>query len=535
MERTPDSPGSADPRRWPLPPILLAAALLAVGPVYWRVVGLPFVQDDWDRLYHCRSDGLVALLQTILSTEHKLFYRPLAELYLLVMYGLFGADPVPFHLVALALHCGSAVLLGLIVQRLFGDRLLALLSTLVYGAAIAVHLDSLVWAVGIYDVAGAFCLLASIWLFTAGRRGASAAVYAVGCLFKESLILLPVILLAYDLLIDARERTPRPLRTRLTEALPFLVCLLTIAALKLSGESPLQHPASHPYALALTGPHLLTNGLHYLTWLLQSFIPVPIPTQGLASLLPVVPMLALLGLAFGLRGAGDPSRHRRRVMFLLVWMVIGLVPVIFLPNHVYRYYATYSLAAWVPFVLYLARETLRALRVGRTASTMLLLAIGATALLGSGRQADRIYREGTTPRTFVDGTNLLIERAAYVDIVRGGLARLLPHPPRNAAIVIGNVDIWGFDRNRGPRFWYDDPSLNVYPLAKLRFRGDRLYIADLEVTQADAYTGGSHSLIRLDPRRTFFFQVTNGALEALTAADLARLRASPDRQLPSEP
>lgn len=529
------TPDSADPRRWPLLPILIVAALVTVGLVYWHVIGLPFVQDDWDRLYHYQSDGLASLLQTTLSTEHKLFYRPLAELYLRIMYGLFGANPVPFHLVALAIHGSSAVMVGLIVQKIFRDRLLALLSAVVYGAAIAVHLDSLAWAVGIYDVAGAFCFLASIRLFIEDRRGASAAVYVIGCLFKESLILLPVILLAYDLLIDAGERAPRPARARLTEALPFLIGMLAVAAIKLSGESPLHYPANHPYALQLLGPHLLTNGLHYLTWMLQSLVPLPIPSVGLARVLPAVAVLVLLALAARVKGPAAPSWHRRRVAFLLVWMSIGLVPVIFLPNHVYRYYATYSLAAFVPLALYLARETLRTLTVGPVATAILLGSIGVTALFGSSLQAARIYGEGTAPRTFVDGTNFLIERAAYVEIVRGGLARLLPRPPRNAAIVLGNVDTWGFDRNRGPRFWYDDPSLDVYPLAKLRFRGDRLYIADLEVTQADAYTGGSRSRIRLDPARTFFFEVADGVLRPLTDADLARLRASPDRQIPSDP
>lgn len=76
----------------------------------------------------------------------------------------------------------------------------------------------------------------------------------------------------------------------------------------------------------------------------------------------------------------------------------------------------------------------------------------------------RIYSEGLHQRTLVDGTNHLIARAAYVDLVRNGLTQWLPEPPENASLIIGNVDLWAFNKDSGPRVWYEQCARLRYSL-----------------------------------------------------------------------
>ena len=115
---------------------------------------------------------------------------------------------------------------------------------------------------------------------------------------------------------------------------------------------------------------------------------------------------------------------------------------------------------------------------------------------------------------------MLIRRAAYVNIVRDGLMRLLPNPPRNSVLVIGDVDIWSFNKNSGPQFWYEDNTISVYALSDLKIRDGKPYLDISFENQIQTYTGPVNKKIYPDLAKLFIFTVSNKRLVKLDLQNL---------------
>jgi len=364
------------------------------------------------------------------------------------MYKIFGPNPIPFHVTALIVHVINSCLVALILNMIIRDRLISYLSALVYATAIALHLDPLAWAVGIYDVGGAFFFFMGIWLFIKNKPAVSAAVYFFGCLFKDSVIVLPIILFSYPLLMDPITRLKEIILNRWKYTIPFLLAIGVIVTIKLSGKSPFDFQATHPYVINLVGIHVIKNALIYPAWMFQSFFPFLSVKQHTFQLITFVVALVLLyGISIAFRRR-EKDFQPRRILFLFVWLLVGLLPVLFLPNHIYRYYATYSLPAFIGSFLLLFKSILLSFDVKGKVITACLISISFFAVIGSISQGNQIYREGLNQSTLSDGTNILIRRAAFVDIVRKGLKQYLPSAPDNSFIVIGNADLWSFNKKR---------------------------------------------------------------------------------------
>jgi hypothetical protein len=491
-----------------------------VGAVYWRSLYLPFIQDDWGILRFIQANGPLTVLQQIFSFEHKLFYRPLAQGYLLLMYQLVGPNPLFFHSAALVLHLINTCLVGLILNLIIRDRVISYLSALIYAAAVAIHLEPLAWAVGIYDLGGAFFFLLCIWLFLKDKLIASAVALFCGSFFKEAVVTLPLILLFHRLLLNPTVQSPRKAPTLWRQIIPFLLVVGMVGAVKLAGESPFAFPATHPYVISLTGGHLIRNLFGYLYWMSQSCFPwlsLGAPLFWLVA--STIAFILLLGVwsVLQLQSKGPDAR---RLLFMIIWLFTALLPVLFLPNHAYRYYAVYSLPAFVGIILLLLKNVLLFLRLRERAIIAVLAACASCAVIGSAIQADRIYREGIDYHTLADGTNSLIRRAAFVAIVRRGLAEQLPNIPPGSEIVIGGADLWSFDKNSGPQFWYHDGTIRLYELGDLGFDDGRPYIQNPIESQVQTYTGSTKGRIYLDPLHLFIFKVLNGRLIAVNPKEL---------------
>ena len=144
--------------------LLTLSVVVITCAVYWQVFSFPFIQDDWALLELFRTNDPITQLIQIFNPIGKIFYRPLAQAYILVMHALFGVNAIPFHIVAILLHIINSYLVALLIYAVVGDRLISYLSALVYAAAIAIHLDPLAWAVGIYDLGGAFFFFITIFI-----------------------------------------------------------------------------------------------------------------------------------------------------------------------------------------------------------------------------------------------------------------------------------------------------------------------------------------------------------------------------------
>jgi hypothetical protein len=248
----------------------------------------------------------------------------------------------------------NSVLILLIAQLVRRSRIIALAVAVLYATAATIHLDPLLWMVGIFDLMGVFFFFSGLALFMSGKPRLSGLSFLLGLLFKEAVVALPVVLLGW--LFWEREKNTRRLAGIVTNLGPHLAALVVYLPLKLSGLSPFAFPSGHPYHLTFLGVSVVRNGLDYAAWSLGALVPF-LSTRPVAGLLVAVVLAMLAVFTTTRRVPGLPVHWA----FLALWAVAGIAVAVPLSNHWYRYYLTYSFPAVLLIVLLVLRQFHRAI------------------------------------------------------------------------------------------------------------------------------------------------------------------------------
>ncbi|MBJ6759366.1 tetratricopeptide repeat protein [Myxococcaceae bacterium JPH2] len=148
------------------------------------------------------------------ATASAAFYRPLTHVALLAIHLLAGVRPWAYHLLPVLLHAVASVTLSSLTRRLAGALRpnVALAAGLLF-AVHPVHAEAVAWISGLMDVATTTAGLGALWMLaTRGLRPrravAGAALWLVALLFKEVAALVPLMLLAWEVM-DTQDPRPR--------------------------------------------------------------------------------------------------------------------------------------------------------------------------------------------------------------------------------------------------------------------------------------------------------------------------------------
>lgn len=212
--------------------------LLAVTmAVYSQAAGFGFVNyDDPDHLSanpHVMHGFSMANIAWAFTSAHASNWIPLTWLSYMLDTQIFGLRSGPLHLVNVALHAISTLLLFGFLHRATGARWRSALVALVF-ALHPLHVESVAWLAERKDVLCVlFCLL-TLWAYlkyserpSALRYAAVALLFACALLAKPLAVTLPLVLLLLDLWPLRRfERTKSA--ALVTEKLPLLA--LSMAA-----------------------------------------------------------------------------------------------------------------------------------------------------------------------------------------------------------------------------------------------------------------------------------------------------------------
>jgi len=198
---------------------LLASLLAAVAAV--PGLFLPFLADDWILL----GDAARGILSRTLFG----YFRPLTVLTYRMEMLVWGARPLPFHLLNLALASGAAGLLVVVVRRLTSDARLAMLAGILF-ALHPYHAESCWWIAGRADLLAFVLLLAALLAYGRWRAAArgwpvlAMLLFEAALLSKEVAVSFP----AFLLLVRAADRNDRPGRRELVRGLlPMLAVVAT--------------------------------------------------------------------------------------------------------------------------------------------------------------------------------------------------------------------------------------------------------------------------------------------------------------------
>ncbi len=324
----------------------LVGLLGLVVAVYWPVLSFEFV--NWDDPWYVLKNPLITSwhpsnLWRIVTEISVKNYAPLTTLSLLVDHTLFGLNAGGYHFTNVLLHAANAVLVCMLVARLTASRSIGLVTAVLF-AVHPVQIETVAWVssrktllCGTFMLASGLCWLrpertpkqelwGTLWL-------------AAALLAKAAAIILPPIVLAYDMLVRRKTLAEALPRQLVSGFLCLMLLNVTMSAQVMEMGGVRGHLGlSKLHILAVDGV-ILWKYVGLLLWPSQLSVLYDPPTQGI-----LVPMLLSM-TAWGVVAIGCwRMRDRSPLMawaavtwLLLLFPVLNLFPITTLMNDRYLY------------------------------------------------------------------------------------------------------------------------------------------------------------------------------------------------------
>lgn len=293
------------------------------------------------------------------------YYRPLAQVYGLLLSYITGGAPGWLHLAAIFLHLAVFFLAYRFGRHLFGDYRLALLTALLF-ALHPTKVESVAWiGSSSVDGLGGVFFFASLIMIARWRKKQSAlwlagsvAMCTCALFIKETMVCIPPLIAVYLWITMPREgRIVRLVKTMLPYALVSVVYLAIRHVVIKPPSSRVEY--SYPtYTLnnLWTAPHAIWWYLNHLAlpWGLSVEYASKILTKPTMSgfILPGMALMLLLAAGVWLW-----NRWRSPVAaFLMLWFVVTLAPAVIVAPMVsehdrYLYLSAYAFCALVAWTI----------------------------------------------------------------------------------------------------------------------------------------------------------------------------------------
>ena len=181
-----------------------------------------------------------------------IYYRPLMHLFFSVEYHFFQLDPSKYHMINVCLHALNAaivfVFLRLLLNTIFKDSRLEIkktrLTTLAFFAAVIFAIyptnsEAVNWISAVPELAFTAFFLLAFYFYIKSNNGRinyffSLLFFSLGLLCKETALVLPVVLLLYDLImgINEKDRFLKRIRIWIIANYPFFVIVFLYLILR---------------------------------------------------------------------------------------------------------------------------------------------------------------------------------------------------------------------------------------------------------------------------------------------------------------
>jgi hypothetical protein len=330
-----------------------------------------FSGDDW---FHFEISQVQTLPQFLNffsfhnTLQSAAFYRPLpTQVFFFVFQSLFGLNPLPYHLFTLLIFGISLYLVFLFVKTISNDQRVSLLTTFFYGISVT-NFTRLYFLSAFQEISlVVFCLLSLLFYLRHPRpfySGLSITFFIFALLSKETAVILPIILIIVSLFKKHSTK----------KTLPYFLILIPYLFLRLvifqspGGDSYFWNPSPLKaintlfwYLLwSIGAPEILvdyvTNGLRIIPRFFTDFnfwAYITLSFLGLS-------ITAILLLLF--RNLKSLNRY---YLFSLLFFIISLLPVLFLPSHKFTLELTLPLIGSCLFLALLTskRSTLSLLTI----------------------------------------------------------------------------------------------------------------------------------------------------------------------------
>ncbi|MDA8168510.1 MAG: tetratricopeptide repeat protein [Nitrospiraceae bacterium] len=326
-------PASANRKKTGL--LLLSASLVISALAYVQTLSYDFVYDDKPLIVDnpvikdARNIPRILLREDIIDHVHAGYYRPLSPLPHMLDYYIWGLNPLGFHLSNIIYHLAAVSLVFLLCLMISGSSYAAFAASLFFGIH-PVNTEPVAFITGRNNVlCGVFtlaCLAAYMKYRQGGKRRLSlflpayTALFLAGLCFKEFAIMLPVFIIAADVMQGRSVRK----RIFTWDYLPFFAAIAIYLAMR---SYVLKGAVGTPLKLNELPLRMLSMPEVLITYLRLSFIPLWQKAQYNIGLNASAGKWAYALLLAALLLALFRYRKKRAVSLAALWFFLFLAPV----------------------------------------------------------------------------------------------------------------------------------------------------------------------------------------------------------------
>ena len=289
------------------------------------------------------ADGLAWSL----TSRHAANWHPLTWVSHMLDVELFGVEPGPHHLVSLALHAATVVLLFLVLLRLTGARWQSAFAAALFGLH-PLRVESVAWIAERKDVLAGLFLVLTLYAwqrYAESRRAppylAAVALFAASLAAKPIGVTLPFALLLLDWWPLGRLRlaapagpapptrpAPLPVTRLLVEKLPLFALAAVSSGLTLWAQAA--GGALAPFDTLPLGERLANAAVACARYLGMTFLPTDLAVfYPHPAVWPALAVAGSLGLLLAITLAcGLPRRRHAYLMVGWLWFLGTLVPML---------------------------------------------------------------------------------------------------------------------------------------------------------------------------------------------------------------
>jgi tetratricopeptide (TPR) repeat protein len=337
-----------------LAPLLLL--LLVAFALYGKALGHDFLSNWDDRDYVTTNPDImgftVANLRHAFTNYYVGNYAPLQIVSYMLDYSLGGLNSGYFIFTNILFHALNAMLYYALLMRISGRRMLALVAALLF-LCHPVQVESVVWISQRKTLLAMFFFLISFlqYLNWKERRLViyyviSLAAFALALLSKSVVVVMPLLLICYDLCFRERETLWLLVRDKLLYLALAVACII----LALQSHIRIGGIGADPWIIFLNMVPVFSK---YLVLLFAPFQLSIIYNGPIKTAFDMEVVLSLLVISLCLAAWLRTYRHNRSLFFWCSLFVLGLlpvaniIPIVTLMNDRYLYFPMLGFAAFI--------------------------------------------------------------------------------------------------------------------------------------------------------------------------------------------
>lgn len=337
-----------------------------------------FVGDDFTWLkWGSSPDNLLSYF----TEADGFFYRPGTRLYFALMHQLFWLNQTFYHFASIFLHFSVAVLLFLTLRKILKNHVLSIVGAFLFLALSGYH-EAVFWISSTGTLFSAIFALSALLSFIYFRQkknwiylALSLVSISFGLLFQEMAVVIPLIIIAYDLVFGYTKLFKKIYLVILSPLLPYLILRFISSSHWFSGDYSydlLRLPynvvgnAVGYFMLELLGPQSL--GFYSL---LRNLLKENILFATIGAFVFIFVVIKVGRIIFK-RLSGE---EKKILIFGILFFVISLLPFLGLGNIASRYSYLSSIGFVIIFIIFIKKsiEYLKGLGDKYTTSMMLIL------------------------------------------------------------------------------------------------------------------------------------------------------------------